>query len=89
MSLEAIKTDQAPQAIGPYSQGIKTGGFLFLSGQIPLDPSSGEMVDGEIEPQTERVMENLKAVLESAGSSFNRVIKSTVFFDGSISLYSV
>ncbi len=77
--MEIITTDKAPAAIGPYSQAIKTGGLLFCSGQIPLDPVSGEMVTGSIEEETGRVMENLKGVLESAGTGFDRVVKTTIY----------
>lgn len=76
---EVIKTPKAPGAIGPYSQGIKAQGFLFLSGQIPLDPASGQVVAGDIRVQTERVLKNLQAVLEAAGSSLAAVVKTTVF----------
>lgn len=76
---EIIKTDLAPQAIGPYSQAIMLEGFLYTSGQIALDPITGKMVDGDIEEQTVRVMENLKAILEAAGMGFNNVVKTTVF----------
>lgn len=79
MQKEAINTDFAPKAIGPYSQAIKVGSFIFLSGQIPLDPATGELVGGGIEAQTERVMLNLKAVLEQAGSSLDRVVKTTIY----------
>jgi 2-iminobutanoate/2-iminopropanoate deaminase len=77
--MEIITTDQAPAAIGPYSQAVKTGGLLFCSGQIPLDPVSGEMVSGSIEDETGRVMENLKGVLEAAGTGFDRVVKTTIY----------
>jgi 2-iminobutanoate/2-iminopropanoate deaminase len=76
---EIIKTDLAPHAIGPYSQAIKANGFVFASGQIPTDPSTGQFVTGGIEEQTEQVLKNLAAVLEAAGSSLNRVVKTTVF----------
>lgn len=76
---EVIKTPKAPGAIGPYSQGIKAQGFLFLSGQIPLDPASGQVVAGDIRVQTERALKNLQAVLETAGSSLAAVVKTTVF----------
>lgn len=76
---EIIASAQAPQAIGPYSQGVKANGFLFLSGQIPLDPASGEVVTGDIAVQTERVLKNLQGVLEAAGSGFSRVVKTTVY----------
>jgi 2-iminobutanoate/2-iminopropanoate deaminase len=74
-----VSTSRAPQAIGPYSQAIAANGLLFLSGQIPLDPASGQILEGNIETQTERVLENLKAVLEAAGSGLERVVKTTVF----------
>ena len=76
---EIIHTDQAPQAIGPYSQAIKANGLVFASGQIPTDPQTGQFVPGGIEEQTEQVLKNLAAVLEAAGSSLNRVVKTTVF----------
>ena len=76
---QRIQTDQAPAAIGPYSQAIKAGGFVFVSGQIPIDPNTGEFVAGGIAEQTERVLTNLAAVLEAAGSSLNQVVKTTVF----------
>ncbi len=79
MTKEIIKTDKAPQAIGPYSQGVKAGGLLFLSGQIPLDPATGGMVGGEIEVQTERVLDNIAALLEAAGLDFSDVVKSTIY----------
>lgn len=74
-----IFTAGAPKAIGPYSQAVKAGDFLFLSGQIPLDPQSGEIVKGDIKAQTERVMENIKAVLEAAGVGFPQVVRSGIF----------
>jgi len=74
-----VQTDKAPGAIGPYSQAIKAGGLVFVSGQIPIDPASGQFVAGGISEQTEQVMKNLSAVLESAGSGLDRVVKSTVF----------
>lgn len=76
---DRIQTDHAPKAIGPYSQAITANGFVFASGQIALDPKSMQIVEGGIIEQTERVMNNLKAVLEAAGSSFDRVVKTTVF----------
>jgi len=76
---EEIKTDQAPRAIGPYSQAIAANGFIFASGQIPIDPASGEIVAGSIEDQTRRVLKNLAAVLEAAGTSLRGVVKATVF----------
>ena len=76
---EIIRTESAPQAIGPYSQAIRAGGFVFASGQIPLDPKTGEFVAGGISEQTEQVLRNLSAVLEAAGTSLDRVVKTTVF----------
>ena len=77
--MKIISTPSAPAAIGPYSQGIVSNGFLFTSGQIPLVPESMAFVDGTIEEQTKRVLENLDAVLAAAGTHWNRVIKTTVF----------
>ena len=77
--MKVIATDKAPAAIGPYSQAVTAGGLLFCSGQIPLDPVSGELIAGTIEVETERVMENLKAVLEAAGTGFGRVVKTTIY----------
>ncbi|MBL02173.1 MAG: reactive intermediate/imine deaminase [Acidobacteria bacterium] len=74
-----ITTDKAPQAIGPYSQAIAAGQLLFLSGQIPLDPATGKLVDGGIAEQTHRVMSNLREVLTAAGSSFDNVVRTTIF----------
>lgn len=76
---DSIQTDRAPQAIGPYSQAIKAGGFIFCSGQIPTNPATGQFVQGGIAEQTEQVLKNLSAVLEAAGSSLDRVVKTTVF----------
>lgn len=74
-----VLTDRAPAPIGPYSQAIRVGDLLFLSGQIPLDPATGEVVDQDIEAATRRVLENIRAVLESEGLSFRNVVKTTVF----------
>ncbi len=74
-----VATEQAPKAIGPYSQAIICNGFVFLSGQVPFDPATGQIVDGDIGLQTERVLNNLKAVLDAAGSSLDQVVKTTVF----------
>ena len=79
MNKEIISTPNAPKAIGPYEQAIKVGEFVYISGQIPLDPKTGNLVDGDIRAQTRRVMENLKAILEASGSSLERVVKATVF----------
>jgi 2-iminobutanoate/2-iminopropanoate deaminase len=76
---EAVSTKNAPQAIGPYSQAIKAGGFIFSSGQIALDPATGNVVAGNVAAQTEQVMKNLAAVLAAAGTGLTRVVKSTVF----------
>lgn len=76
---EKIQTEAAPQAIGPYSQAICANGLVFASGQIPIDPSTGQFVSGGIAEQTEQVLRNLAAVLESAGSGLDRVVKTTVF----------
>ena len=76
---EQVQTDKAPKAIGPYSQGIVANGFVFCSGQIPIDPATGELNTGTIEEQTRLVLKNLGAVLEAAGSSFGEVVKATVF----------
>lgn len=77
--MEPVSTDQGPKAIGPYSQAIRANGFVFLSGQIPLDPKTQQVIEGDVSAQTERVIENLKAVVEAAGSSLERVVKTTVF----------
>ena len=76
---EIVQTDRAPQAIGPYSQALKANGLVFASGQIPTDPQTGQFVPGGIAEQTEQVLKNLAAVLEAAGSSLDRVVKTTVF----------
>ena len=75
----ATSSDAAPRAIGPYSQAVRTGDLLFLSGQIPLDPATGQMADGDIAVQTRRVMDNLAAVLASAGLSFANVVRTTIY----------
>lgn len=77
--MEEISTDDAPASIGPYSQGIKDGDTVYVSGQGPVDPDSGDIVGGDIETQTERTLENVAAVLEAAGSSLDNVVKATVF----------
>ena len=74
-----IVTDKAPGAVGPYSQAVQVGGFLFASGQIPLDPATGRMVTGSIEDETRQVFENIKGLLESAGYTLQHVVKSLVF----------
>ena len=79
MKREAVKVAGAPAAIGPYSQGVRAGGFLFCSGQLPLDPSTGVMANGGIEAQTERVLKNLEAVLNAGGATLRSVVKTTVY----------
>lgn len=79
MPHQRIQTDRAPAAIGPYSQAIKAGGFVYTSGQIALDPSSGEMVQGGTEAETKQVLANLRAVLEAAGATLQDVTKTTIF----------
>ena len=79
MKREAVKTDAAPKAIGPYEQAIRVNGFVFTAGQIPLDPETGNMIEGGIAAQTRWVLENLKGVLEASGSSLDKVVKATVF----------
>ena len=79
MIKETVATNKAPNAIGPYEQAIKVGDFVYTSGQIPLDPKTGNLVDGGIKEQTCQVLENLQAVLEAVGSSLDRVVKATVF----------
>jgi 2-iminobutanoate/2-iminopropanoate deaminase len=76
---QVVKTGKAPEAIGPYSQAIKAGGFVFVSGQIPIDPETGQFVSGGIAEQTRQVMKNLAAVLEAAGSDLQLVVKTSVF----------
>lgn len=77
--MDALTTKDAPAAIGPYSQAIRAGSFLFVSGQIPLDPATGTLVGGGIVDQTHRVLQNLGAILQAAGVSFDRVVKTTVY----------
>jgi 2-iminobutanoate/2-iminopropanoate deaminase len=79
MNRYPISTDNAPKAIGPYEQAIRVGDFVYTAGQIPIDPKTGTLVEGGISDQTRQVLENLKAVLEAAGSSLERVVKATVF----------
>src|SRR3990172_11755593 len=76
---ETVKTDKAPAAIGPYSQAVRSGGFLFCSGQIPLDPETGKMVEGGIEAQAERVLKNLEAVLAAGGAALTAGVKTTLY----------
>lgn len=77
--MQSIHTDSAPKAIGPYSQAIKANGLIFASGQIPLDPETMQMVEGDVRAQTERVLKNMEQVLAAAGSSLQKVVKTTVF----------
>jgi 2-iminobutanoate/2-iminopropanoate deaminase len=77
--MKAIATKTAPAAIGPYSQAIQASGFIFLSGQIPLDPGTGKMIEGDVAAETERVLENLAAVLRAAGCDFAHVVKTTIY----------
>lgn len=79
MTRRTVQTDGAPQAVGPYSQAVVAGEWVYVSGQIPLDPATGEMVEGDIEAQAERALQNVRAVLEAAGSSLHDVVKATVF----------
>jgi 2-iminobutanoate/2-iminopropanoate deaminase len=79
IKLEIFSTDKAPAAIGPYSQAVKCGNMLFCSGQIPLDPATGEIVSGDISAQAEQTMKNIDAVLTAAGSGFDDVIKTTIY----------
>lgn len=79
MKKRVIQTERAPKAIGPYSQAIQAGGFLFLSGQVPLDPKTGELVKGDIGQQTKQVLENIKGVLESQKLGMEDVVKVTIF----------
>jgi len=77
--LAAVAPEDAPAAIGPYSPGILAGAYVFLSGQIPIDPATGELVDGDVAAQTDQVMRNLNAVLRAAGTSIQRVVKTTIY----------
>jgi 2-iminobutanoate/2-iminopropanoate deaminase len=77
--MKPISTKDAPAAIGPYSQGVRAGNMVFLSGQIPLDPATGQLVDGDISAQTERVMKNLAAVLKASGGEFRNVVRTTIY----------
>ncbi|KAG1057647.1 hypothetical protein G6F43_000536 [Rhizopus delemar] len=79
MSLTRVNADNAPAALGPYSHAVKANGVVYTSGQIPIDPASGELVQGGIKEQTEQVLKNLEVVLKASGSSFDKVLKTTVF----------
>ena len=76
---DVIATKEAPQAIGPYSQAIRAGGFVFVSGQVALDPANGNVVQGDVAVQTERVLKNLQAILKAAGTTLEKVVRATVF----------
>jgi 2-iminobutanoate/2-iminopropanoate deaminase len=76
---DVIATDKGPKAIGPYSQAIRANGFIFISGQVALDPASGQLVEGDVAKQTARVLENIRAIAEAAGSSLDKAVKATVF----------
>ncbi len=79
MARQAVQTDQAPAAIGPYSQAIRAGSLLFVSGQIPLAPASGQVVEGDAATQTHRVMQSIGAILQAAGASYDQVVRTTIF----------
>lgn len=79
MPLEMIQTKDAPAPIGPYAQAVRAGGFVFLSGQIPIDPATGEVIDGDVSAQAEQVMKNLGAVLQAAGLGFDAVVRATIY----------
>lgn len=76
---DVISTDKGPKAIGPYSQAIRANGFVFVSGQVAFDPATGQLVEGDVAKQTARVLENLKAIIEAAGSSLEKAVRATVF----------
>jgi 2-iminobutanoate/2-iminopropanoate deaminase len=76
---EVVATKNAPQAIGPYSQGIKANGFVFTAGQVAIDPATGNVVEGDVRRQTERVLQNVSAILQAAGTSMENAVKTTVF----------
>lgn len=76
---EIIATEKGPKAIGPYSQAVKANGFIFTAGQVPFNPATGQLLEGDVARQTARVLENLKAIVEAAGSSLDRAVKATVY----------
>ena len=77
--LQGVSTDSAPKALGPYSQAVRAGQFLFVSGQVPIDPATGQLVDGTIADETRRVFENIGAILKAGGASFQQVVRATVY----------
>ena len=79
MSKEVVKSENAPEAIGPYSQAVKSNGFIFCSGQVPFDPKTMELISGTVTEETQRCMENLSAVLQAAGSSVDEIVKTTIY----------
>ena len=79
MTRSTVSTAEAPGAVGPYVQGVRAGDFLFVSGQVALDPATGQLVEGGVEAQTERALKNVRAILEAGGSSLDRVVKATVY----------
>ena len=79
MAKEIISTTSAPAAVGPFAQGVKANGFIFVSGQLPMDPATGEMINGSIGEKTARILDNVKAILEASGSSMDKCVKTTVF----------
>jgi len=89
MMIETVNTTNAPAAIGPYSQAVRIDSLVFTSGQIPIDPGTGEIVSGDVKAQTEQVLKNLEAVLEAAGSSLDRIVKTTLFIQDMNSFTSI
>lgn len=89
MAKEIIKTSSAPQAIGPYSQAVKAGGFVFVSGQIPIDPKTGNVVQADIKAQAKIIMENAKAILEAAGCGMANIVRSTIYLKNMTDFASV
>jgi 2-iminobutanoate/2-iminopropanoate deaminase len=85
---EAVSSPSAPKAIGPYSQAIRAGSLLFVSGQIPIDPATGDLVQGDIAQQTHRVFANLKAILDAAGATFDNVVRTTVYLADMNEIYA-
>ncbi len=77
--LEKIDTDKAPKALGPYSQAVKSGDFLFISGQLPIDPATGKLIEGDIQAMAKRIIQNIEAILKSAGTSLENVVRTDVF----------